>query len=599
MALVDELISETETLLQSLRAVKHDIESPSRQRATPSSLHSRSVSAASRPLEIDNALRDCRNVLSSIISNARTLLEQLPPDGSAAGWADTQQQATASTHASMDAPEQPRVNATDLPAAYAPTIPLLLNPAPSSREQSPTPSVSSSANAELVASLLRDFINGDEEADCQQNNTPEGGQSGSHNEEQHGTGVDAEPEGTQRAGAEGVSDRYGRGVHIVDFGVEQMGAALVAQLEMLAAVTPSHCYDKIRVIDFDSPNFSQAQTPASGYMRCSIYSKDGFKVTALTTNVDFTFPSADTLSQEHSRLSLEAIRSVFQDVFDKPPNEALPYFVGPIPMPPDYVPFVDAGPKLRRRNNGNIPGVNTPFWYISQCDRTPATLHIEDGNLDSVNLLLAGAPKLWLFIPNCKKTNIERRMKELYGPGRVPCSQGIRHYNAIFSPVLLEKWGIAYHLDCSLPGEMIVTRQNTYHQVLNMGPNVAESVNIEFSDTPDMPVGYVWCKRGSGPSACGPHVITASDFSSSPVETRSNMKRTRIQAITPASKTKKAKGMKPSSILSNQKGLTHGRFTNAQIYDIFATKLGYQADTTIELLTCLFFAVASPEAINQ
>ncbi|KAF1976453.1 hypothetical protein BU23DRAFT_551400, partial [Bimuria novae-zelandiae CBS 107.79] len=426
-------------------------------RATPSSLYSYLVLAASRPPEINNTLRNCRNVLLSIISNARTLLEQLPPDGSA----------------------------------------------------SPTPLVSSSANAELVASLLRDFINGDEEADCQQNNTSEGGQSGSHNKEQHGTGVDAEPEGTQRAGAEGASDRYGRGVHIVDFGAEQMGAALVAQLETLAAATPSHCYNKIRVINFDSPNFSQAQTPALGYIRGSIYLKDSFK------------------------LSPEEIRSFFQAIFDNPPSEALPYFVGPIPMSPEYVPL-----------------------YISQCGRTPATLHVEDGNLGS----------LWLFIPECEKTNIERRMKELYGPGRVPCLQEIRHYNAIISLALLEEWDITYYLDYCLPGEMIVTRQNTYHQVLNMGPNIAESVNIEFNNTPDMPAGYVWCERGSGLLACSPHVITASDFSSSPVEARS---------------------------------LTHGRFTDAQIYDIFVTKLGYQANTIIELLTCLFFAVASPEAISQ
>ncbi|KAF1964430.1 hypothetical protein BU23DRAFT_561928 [Bimuria novae-zelandiae CBS 107.79] len=350
------------------------------------------------------------------------------------------QQATASTHASINAPEQPRVNATNLPTAYAPTIPLLLNPAPSSREQSPTPLVSFLANAELVASF--------------------------HNEEQHGTGVNADPEGTQRAGAEGASDRYGRGI----------GAALVAQLETLATATPSHYYNKIRVINFNSLNFSQAQTLALSF-----------------------------------KLSPKEIRSFFQAVFNNPPSKALPYFVGPTPMPLEYVPLVDAGPRLWRRNNGNIPGVNTPFWYISQCDQTPATLHVKDRNLGS----------LWLFIPKCEKANLECCIKELYGPGRVPCSQEIRYYNAILSPALLEEWGIKYYLDCCLPGEMIITRQNTYHQVLNMSPNVAESVNIEFSDTPDMPVGYVYL---------------------SPVKASSNMKRTRIQAITPASKTKKAKG---------------------------------------------------------
>ncbi|KAF2728548.1 transcription factor jumonji, partial [Polyplosphaeria fusca] len=125
-----------------------------------------------------------------------------------------------------------------------------------------------------------------------------------------------------------------------------------------------------------------------------------------------------------------------------------------------------------------IPGVNTPYWYISRRENTPATLHIEDGDLGSVNLVLAGAPKIWLFIPACEKGRLEDCMGQLYGRRRSNCSQHIRHYNALISPSLLEEWGIAYHLDCCLPGEMIITRRNTYHQVLNMGQNVAESVNI-------------------------------------------------------------------------------------------------------------------------
>ncbi|KAF1970864.1 JmjC-domain-containing protein [Bimuria novae-zelandiae CBS 107.79] len=268
-------------------------------------------------------------------------------------------------------------------------------------------------------------------------------------------------------------------------------------------------------------------------------------------------------------------------------------------MSPEYAPLVDAGPRLWRRNNGNIPGVNTPFWYISQCDWTPATLHVEDGNLGSVNLLLAGAPKLWLFIPECEKTNIERCMEELYGPGRVPCSQKIRHYNAIISPTLLEEWDITYYLDCCLPGEMIVTRQNTYHEVLNMGPNIAESVNIEFNNTPDMPAGYVWCEKGSGPTACGPYVLTASDFGSSYVEARSNMKQIRTGGITPVPKTKKHKSRASMSLVPLNAGIAYGRFTDAHIYDRFATELGYQVDNpTIAFLTRLFFAIASPEAVN-
>jgi hypothetical protein len=83
---------------------------------------------------------------------------------------------------------------------------------------------------------------------------------------------------------------------------------------------------------------------------------------------------------------------------------------------------------------------------------------------------------------------------------------------------------------------MIVTRRNTYHQVLNSGPNVAESVNIDFSVTSDMPANYVWCK--SEAAACGLHAMTASSFGLQPSATRATMKRTSASQTPKAKKTR-------------------------------------------------------------
>jgi hypothetical protein len=64
MGLVDDLISETESLLQSLRAVEYDIDSSSRQRVTLSTLYSRSASAALvRQPDIENCLSFRRSAM--------------------------------------------------------------------------------------------------------------------------------------------------------------------------------------------------------------------------------------------------------------------------------------------------------------------------------------------------------------------------------------------------------------------------------------------------------------------------------------------------------------------------------------------------------
>jgi hypothetical protein len=49
-----------------------------------------------------------------------------------------------------------------------------------------------------------------------------------------------------------------------------------------------------------------------------------------------------------------------------------------------------------------------------------------------------------------------------------------------------------------------------YYQILNLGLNVAELVNFEFSNTLDMPMDYVWCKKGT--RFCGRYALTENDY---------------------------------------------------------------------------------------
>jgi hypothetical protein len=97
----------------------------------------------------------------------------------------------------------------------------------------------------------------------------------------------------------------------------------------------------------------------------------------------------------------------FQDTIDHPPSGDLAYYVGvPLGALP-HTDFVHPSDKLKEQDNGQLLGINTPYWYISTCRGTPANLHVEDGRTGSVNLLLAGALKDWLFVHQRSKAKFE------------------------------------------------------------------------------------------------------------------------------------------------------------------------------------------------
>jgi len=75
------------------------------------------------------------------------------------------------------------------------------------------------------------------------------------------------------------------------------------------------------------------------------------------------------------------------------------------------------------------------------------------------------------------------------------CSQAIRHLSRHIPPSRLDEWGVEYTLDYCVPGQAVVTEPGTYHQVLNLGPNYAVAINLEYMSSPDMPPNYVFCDK--------------------------------------------------------------------------------------------------------
>ncbi|KAF2785663.1 transcription factor jumonji, partial [Melanomma pulvis-pyrius CBS 109.77] len=126
---------------------------------------------------------------------------------------------------------------------------------------------------------------------------------------------------------------------------------------------------------------------------------------------------------------------------------------------------------------GNLPGINTTYWYISTCYGTPANLHMEAGKTGSANLLLAGAPKDWLFIDPHSTSKLEACLREAF-PDCKSCSQFVRHLDILISPSWLRKRNITYSTVRQHPGQMMCTMVGSYHQVKNTGGNFAVAINF-------------------------------------------------------------------------------------------------------------------------
>ncbi|KAF4310496.1 putative transcription factor jumonji aspartyl beta-hydroxylase protein [Botryosphaeria dothidea] len=142
----------------------------------------------------------------------------------------------------------------------------------------------------------------------------------------------------------------------------------------------------------------------------------------------------------------------------------------------------------------SLPGINTPYSYISGSQGSPAPLHVEDALLYSVNAVLTGASKLWLIIPPRARADLEARIRQNFEPTK-PCSQFVRHQDIIIHPNLLEKWNIPYDIVRCKAGEVLVTVPGAYHEVLNSGANVAEAINFALDDWKGPGESYAWCQN--------------------------------------------------------------------------------------------------------
>ena len=240
------------------------------------------------------------------------------------------------------------------------------------------------------------------------------------------------------------------------------------------------------------------------------------------------FPLSETAEKTWLRAKLKAF---VKATFETPPKEAV-YIIGKQTFP--YT-TLSPGEKLKRKGGSNLPGVNTPYQYLSASGGPSITIfHCKDGKLGSKNVVLGGKIKVLVIVKPSSNKNFEDHMYERF-PGARRDSQGIRHLARAIPPSLLDKWGVKYDIAGLAPEQGFATLpSNVYHMVINIGDNLALAVNWEQLSSLDMPEGYVWCNR-----RCNPRAITADNFRLSDhpplaVPQKANVTRKRKREASPA-----------------------------------------------------------------
>ena len=214
---------------------------------------------------------------------------------------------------------------------------------------------------------------------------------------------------------------------------------------------------------------------------------------AQTSSTHYSLPTF-TQGQGEKIWTAQELRDMFENVADKAGKQSWHYYIGPPTMLQDYTVLLDSGPRMNDALSGTIPGINQSYLYISDATFPTATaMHKEDGQWASVNLVRAGGPKIWLTVHVNDSEVLESKLRDRYPSAYGGCSQAVRHLNVLIPPSQLEEWKIGYTITVCNPSELVFTKENAYHQVLNPTNNFAEAVNFMFSTTPILPRSYIFC----------------------------------------------------------------------------------------------------------
>ncbi|KAK3943956.1 hypothetical protein QBC46DRAFT_253130 [Diplogelasinospora grovesii] len=252
-------------------------------------------------------------------------------------------------------------------------------------------------------------------------------------------------------------------------------------------------YFKLQVAGLPPLAVENVEAPTRDHAISFRYKRDALGTVKVDTGKRLRFnpPSLPLPGSAKLEWSFEEQQKLWNESARNPPVGTRPYIIGN-PLFPDVE--LSPGEKLRRRGRTNLEGINTQYIYWNLAGTTITTMHREDAHVRSENLLRSGEIKMWCFVKPKDSRALEKHMREEFR-GMRHCSQSVRHLSRHIPPELLDKWGVEYTLDYCLPGQAMVTEPGTYHQVLNLGPNYALAINLEYNSSPDDPPRYRFCDR--------------------------------------------------------------------------------------------------------
>ncbi|KAK4040715.1 hypothetical protein C8A01DRAFT_15465 [Parachaetomium inaequale] len=252
-------------------------------------------------------------------------------------------------------------------------------------------------------------------------------------------------------------------------------------------------YFKIQVRDLPPLSVQKVGRPSKDHATSFSYKADRLGLVKVDTGKRFKFNSPHLPLPMSAKMdwSLQEQKDLWNSSAADPPKGTRPYIIG---NPLFHDVELSPGEKLRRRGRATLEGINTQYVYFNLTGKTITTMHREDAHVRSENLLRSGEHKFWCFIKPAFGKKLEEKMALEY-PEMRRCSQAVRHLSRHIPPAKLDEWGIEYTLDYCVPGQAVVTEPGTYHQVLNLGPNYAIAINLEYNSSPDMPLDYRFCDR--------------------------------------------------------------------------------------------------------
>ncbi|KAH7628460.1 hypothetical protein B0T09DRAFT_266814 [Sordaria sp. MPI-SDFR-AT-0083] len=269
-------------------------------------------------------------------------------------------------------------------------------------------------------------------------------------------------------------------------------------------------YFKLQVRDLPPLQVGKMAKPDQTHATSFVYKKDNVGLVKVDTGKRprMKWPEFPLTPTEKQNWSLREQKHLWNSTAAHPPSGAQPYIIGN-PLFDDVE--LSPGDKLRRRGQTVLEGINTQYMYFNLKAKTITVMHREDAHVRSENLLRDGENKFWCFVKPSSAAKLEERMRHDF-PEMRSCSQAVRHLSRHIPPAKLDEWGVEYTLDYCVPGQAVVTEPGTYHQVLNLGPNYAIAINVEYESSPDDPPNYTYCDEAC-PDQCA---ISAEDFRINP-----------------------------------------------------------------------------------